>query len=797
MSHAFRIKKVAVLGSGTMGSTIACHLANCGFDVLLLDMVPVGLTGDQKNNPKERNKLVNHSLETAIKSKPSPVFTKNVVQKITTGNFDDDLEKIKGVDWIIEVIIENLNIKKGLFTNIDLFRRKDAIVSSNTSSIPIHQLVEGRSESFKKHFLGTHFFNPPRYLPLLEIIPHAETDPVVSKFMLGFGEENLGKTTVLCKDTPAFIANRIGVYSMGVVYNLAQELDLDIKEVDKLTGPALARPNTGTFRLSDMVGLDVANKVVSVIKENCPDDQMAQSLQMPDYFTYLLDNKWYGTKSGQGFYKKTSEKDDKGKSIILGLNLKTKEYENIPSSKLASLSMSKQMENPVKRIQALFDHEDKGGKLVRKSLAYLFSYVSHRIPEIADDLYWIDRAMKAGFAWKYGPFEYWDIIGLDKGIKAVQEEGLTVAPWVEKMMASGKTSFYNIDNNVTSYFSISSGDYMPVPGAEEFIILSNQTSAPVLKNDELTVHDLGDGVMCAEFTSKANTIGSGIIEGINEAITKAEEEGWNGLVIGNNADNFSVGANLMLIGMLAFQQEYQQLNMAIKMFQDMTMRCRYSKIPVVSATQGYVFGGGCETQMHCDSTIAAAESYIGLVEAGVGVIPGGGGTKEFSVRLSDEFIKDGVHIPQLIERFRTIATAAVGTSAGEAFGLGYLEEKDEVCLNKFKNISRAKEKVLELSNNYVQPSKRSDVYVLGRSGLAALQLAANELKLGGYASEYDIHIANKMAFVLCGGDLSTPQYVTEDYLLDLEREAFMSLCGEQKTLERIQYMLENNKPLRN
>ncbi|MDH3648854.1 MAG: 3-hydroxyacyl-CoA dehydrogenase NAD-binding domain-containing protein [Saprospiraceae bacterium] len=792
------IKKVAVLGSGIMGSGIACHLANVGMEVLLLDILPFDLTEEEKEDPNARNRLVNQALSKAIKSKPAPLYRKDYSLRIHTGNFEDDLSQIADCDWIIEVIIEQLDIKQQLFEKVDTYRRKGTLVSSNTSGIPIHLIASGRSDDFRSHFCGTHFFNPPRYLELLEIIPTEDTSQEVIRFFMQFGDKIVGKSTVLCKDTPAFIANRVGVFAMARIYELAAELKLTIQDVDKLTGPALSRPKSGTFRLADLVGHDTAAKVTKGFIKHCPNDDQAQKLTTPTFVDFLLKNEFYGNKSGQGFYKKTKEKDENGKSIILGLNLQTLEYESPQKSTLDSLQTSKQMDNPSRRVRALFDHEDRGGQLVRKSLATLFAYVSKRVPEISEDLHSIDTAMRSGYAWGYGPFEYWDLVGLEEGLKATKEVGETVAPWIQEMISAGFKSFYTLESGQRKYFDLKTRSYQPVPGTQEKIHLDNyREKEPVFKNDEVILHDIGDGVLCLEFRSKMNAIGEGILTGINEAIAIAEQGDWIGIVIGNNAKNFTVGANLMMIGMLAFQQEFDQLNMAVKLFQDTTMRCRYSPIPVVVATQGYVFGGGCEISMHADSAVCAAESYIGLVEVGVGLLPGGGGTKEFAVRASDAFFDGDVKIPTLIDRFRTIALAQVATSAPQAYIYDYLQAKDAVVVNTSRVISEAKKKVLDLAESYVAPSPRKDIQVLGRSGLGALYSAASALQLGKYASEHDILIANKVAFVLCGGDLTGEQLVSEQYLLDLEREAFLSLCGEQKTMERIQYMLENNKPLRN
>ncbi len=794
----FRISKVAVLGSGIMGSGIACHLANCGFAVLLLDIVPSDLKEDEKTNKKARNRLVDTALQNAVKSKPSPLYHKEFIKRITTGNLEDDLKEIKSCDWVIEVVVERLDIKKSLFEKVEQYRTPGTLISSNTSGIPIHLMAEGRSADFQAHFLGTHFFNPPRYLRLLEIIPTALTRKEVVDFFMQFGDIYLGKRTVKCKDTPAFIANRIGVYAMSKIYQLSEELGLDINTVDKLTGPVMGRPNTGTFRLSDLVGLDTAVKVIEGIQQNCPEDEQIHKLQMPGYLKFLVDNKWFGNKSNKGFYYKTDEKDDKGKSIIYGLNLKTLTYEPPQKINLPSLAVSKQTDELGHRLKAIIKMEDSGAKLIARSLAGLFAYASNRIPEISDNLYSIDDALKAGFAWDLGPFEYWDAIGLDHGIALAEQYGETLAPWVAEMKKLGYTSFYTRDGRVKIY-DPSTKTMEAIPGREDLVnLFALAQTQPVYQNPDAVIHDIGDGVLCLEFKSKANTIGEGVVRAINEGIQLAEDGTWKGLVIGNHGKNFSVGANLMMIAMSAYQQEWDELNFAVQTFQNTTMRCRYSKIPVVIATQGYTFGGGCETMMHCDAAICAAESYIGLVEAGVGLIPGGGGTKEFALRISDSFFEGDVMIPTLIDKFKTIALAAVSTSAEEAFGLGYLlKKKDRVVYNLDRNITEAKLKVLELADDYVMPQPRLDIQVLGQQGLGALYIAAHSLRLGNYASDHDIKIAKKTAWVLCGGDLSAPQQVSEQYLLDIEREAFLSLCGEQKTLERIQYMLENNKPLRN
>jgi 3-hydroxyacyl-CoA dehydrogenase len=796
MSHT-RIRKVAVLGSGLMGTGIAAHLAGCGLDVLMLDILPAEL---EVGNKGQRNQVGERALQQALKAKPAPFFDQRFASRIRVGNFEDDLQDIGGCDWIIEVVVERLDIKRQLYERVERHRRPGTLVSSNTSGIPIHMMSEGRTDDFRSHFCGTHFFNPTRYMRLLEIIPTGETQDEVVDFFMHFGDVVLGKQTVLCKDTPAFIANRVGVYAMARIFELAQNMGLDLATVDTLTGSAIGRPKTGTFRLADLVGMDTAVHVIEGMRNNCPNDAHIQDVKVPPFLKFLIDNKFFGNKSGQGFYKKTGERDGKGRPVVLALNLNTMEYEAVQKVKLPILETLRQIDELPRRMRAIFKGSDQGALFLQQSFLELFSYASSRVPEVSDTLYAIDDALRAGFAWEKGPFEYWDMVGVSEGVEAARVAGISVPEWVDLMLAAGHTHFYKTEGGRRACFHPGKGVYELLPGGDSFILLDNyRDRKAVYTNSECTAHDLGDGVLCLEFHSKMNAIGEGILRGINDVIQLAEDEGWHGIVIGNNAQNFTVGANIMMIAMMAYQQEWDSLNLAVDVFQKTSMRMRYSSVPVVMATQGYVFGGGCEFAMHSDGVVAAAESYIGLVEVGVGVLPGGGGTKEFAVRISDVITREGdVQIPTLIDRFRTIATAQVATSAYEAFNYGYLtSQKDRVVHNAGRNIAEAKARVLTLSEGYVQPIPRRDVTVLGRTGLGALYAAAHTLALGNYASEHDIKIAKKIAWVLCGGDLSGSQQVSEYYLLDLEREAFLSLCGEQKTLERIQYMLENGKPLRN
>lgn len=783
-----RINKVAVLGSGIMGSRIACHFANIGVEVLLLD-IPA--------KEGDKNGIVNKALETAVKTNPSPVYTKSVVNKITTGNFEDDMKKISAYDWVIEVVVENLDIKKQVFEQVEQHRKPGSIISSNTSGIPIHMMAEGRSEDFKANFCGTHFFNPPRYLRLLEIIPTPHTNPELVDFLMHYGDKFLGKTTVLCKDTPAFIANRVGVYSIMALLHLVEKMDLTVEEVDKYTGPALGRPKSATFRTTDVVGLDTMIKVAKGLYDNCPEDKAHELFKLPEYVAKMAENNWLGDKTSQGFYKKT--KTPEGKTEILALNLKTLTYKPQVKVKSATLDMTKSIDNVRERMKVFAAGRDKAGELFRASFFGLFEYVSDRIPEISNELYRIDDAMRAGFGWDLGPFEVWDAVGITEAVEGMRKYGHEAAPWVHEMLAAGHTSFYKVAEGIKLYYDIPSKSYVPVPGAEAFIVLDNLRAKQTLwKNAGASIIDLGDGILNVEFHSKMNTIGGDTLQAINKAIDMAEKD-YRGLVIGNDGANFSAGANVGMIFMMAVEQEWDELNMAIRMFQNTSMRIRYSSIPVVVAPHNLTLGGGCEFSLHADHVQLNAETYMGLVEFGVGVIPGGGGTKEFALRASDEFKSEQIAQNVLKERFLTIGMAKVSTSAEEAFDLGYLQQdKYSISMNRSRLIADAKAKAIELAEaGYTMPVKRKDIKVLGKQGLGIVYAGANSMYSGKYISEHDKKISEKLGYVLCGGDLSAPTEVTEQYLLDLEREAFLSLCGERKTLERIQSIVTKGKPLRN
>jgi 3-hydroxyacyl-CoA dehydrogenase len=798
-----RINKVAVIGSGIMGSGIACHFANIGVEVLLLDIVPRELNDAEKakgktlEDPVVRNRMVNDNLKAALKSKPSPIYHKDFAKRIETGNLEDDLKKISNVDWIIEVVVERLDIKQKVFEQVEKFRKPGTLITSNTSGIPIAFMNKGRSEDFRKHFAVTHFFNPPRYLKLFEVIPGPDCDQSVTDFLMNYGEQFLGKTSVLAKDTPAFIGNRIGIFGIQSLFHQVKELGMTVEEVDKLTGPVIGRPKSATFRTVDVVGLDTLVHVANGIYENCPDDEAHDLFKLPDFINTMMENKWLGSKTGQGFYKK--EKTADGKRNILSLDLETLEYRENKRASFATLELTKTIDNVIDRFPVLVGGKDKAGEFYRKNFTALFAYVQNRIPEISDELYRIDDAMKAGFGWEHGPFEIWDAIGVEKGVELMKAEGLEVAEWVTEMLASGNRSFYSVKEGATFYYDINSKQQVKKPGQDAFIILDNiRDSKLVWQNAEAIIEDLGDGILNLEFRSKMNTIGSGVLQGINKAIDLAEKE-YHGLVIGNQAANFSVGANIGMIFMMAVEQEYDELNMAIKLFQNTMMRVRYSSIPVVVAPHGMTLGGGCEMSMHADKVVAASESYVGLVEFGVGVIPGGGGSKEFTLRAADSFRKNDVELNVLQEYFLTIGMAKVSTSAYEAFDLGILQKgKDIVVVNKDRQIAEAKKHALLLAEaGYTKPIQRTDIKVLGKQALGMFLVGTDSMEAGHYISEHDRKIANKLAYVMAGGDLSEPNYVSEQYLLDLEREAFLSLCTERKTLERIQHMLKTGKPLRN
>lgn len=799
-----RIKRAAVLGSGVMGSQIAMHFANIGLEVDLLDIVPFELSEDEKakgltkESKQVRNRIVTNAFQQALKLNPNPLYHKNFANRIRLGNFDDDMQRISDADWIIEVVVERLDIKQQVFEKVEKYRKPDTFITSNTSGIPMEMLIQGRSESFQKYFCGTHFFNPPRYLKLLEVIPSSKTDADVVTFFMEYGEKFLGKTTVLCKDTPAFIANRIGVFSIMALFHMVDELGLTPEEIDKLTGPVIGGAKSATFRTADIVGLDTLVNVAKGLQANLPNDEAKDKFVLPDFLEKMIENKWLGQKTKQGFFRKVNKPD--GGSEIFSLDFKTLEYVPQKKAKFATLEATKTIDKLSDRFPILLSGKDAAGNFYRKYFYTLFQYVSNRIPEISNEIYRVDDAMSAGFGWAMGPFKVWDALGVEKVVKGMEENGTPPAKWVYDMLAAGSQSFYKVSSGKRMFYDIASKAYQSIPGQDAFIILQNiNAEKKVWGNSGTTLIDLGDGVLNLEFHTKMNSIGSEIISGVNKAIEIAETQGWKGLVIANEGENFSAGANLAMIMMLAIEQEWDELNYAVKAFQNMTMRLRYSSIPVVVAPHGLTLGGGCEMCLHADAVVASTETYIGLVEVGVGVIPGGGGTKEFAIRFADE-IKDGdVRINRLRDRFLTIGMAKVATSGWEAFDLGIFRPGfDKTVVSRSRQIAEAKRKVIDLAEaGYTQPLPRRDIMIMGKEGLGIVYAGADAMLSGHYISEHDALISQKLGYVLCGGDVSERTQVSEKYLLDLEREAFLSLLGTRKTLERIQYMLKNGKPLRN
>lgn len=796
------VRKVAVLGSGIMGSRIACHFANIGVEVLLMDIVPKELDEKEKakglttEDKQVRNRIVNQAFQATLKAKPASLYETSLASKVQLGNFDDDMSKISEVDWIIEVVVENLDIKKIVFEQVEKYRKPGTLITSNTSGIPIHMMAEGRSDDFKKHFCGTHFFNPPRYLRLLEIIPTKETDPEIINFLMHYGDLFLGKETVLCKDTPAFIANRIGIYAIMSGMHTVEKMGMTVGEVDKLTGPLIGRAKSATFRTMDVVGLDTTVKVSNNLYAGLPNDESKETFKLPSIVKELYDKKWWGDKTKQGYFKKTV--DENGKKKILELDLKTFEYGDRTKGHFECVSKVKDIENVKDRIPILVNADDKAGEFYRATFYDMFKYCSFRIPEIADELYRIDKAVAAGFAWEIGPFETWDLLGVKDTAEKMEAAGHKPAGWVGEMIAAGHDSFYKFEKGKKLFYDIESKEYKVVPGTERLIILDAfKENNIVFKNAGSTLYDIGDGILNLEFHTKMNSISPEVVEGINTAIAKGEES-FRGLVIGNESQQFSAGANLAMLFMYAGDQEYDEVDLMIRQFQSTMTRARFSNIPVVSAPSGLALGGGCELSLHCDAIQAHAETYIGLVEFGVGLIPGGGGTKEFVLRASDQYAEGDPELNVLQSAFMNIATAKVATSAEEARAMNILRPQDSITLNRSRLLADAKAKAIDLYEaGYTRPTERTDIKVHGRTSMAMFEAGVTGMLFGNYISEHDAKIAKKLAYIMSGGDLTSASLVSEQYLLDLEREAFLSLCAEPKTLERIHSILFKGKPLRN
>ena len=780
-----------------MGSRIACHFANAGFQVLLLDMVPKSLGNPELETSKAfRNSVAQKALEAAIKSNPAPLFIPDLAASISVGNFDDDFEKLKTVDWTIEVVVENLEVKQSIFERVDRFRKPGSIVSSNTSGIVIQSMAEGRSDDFKAHFLGTHFFNPPRYLPLLEVIPTTYTAKEITDFVVLFADKKLGKTAIVARDTPAFIANRIGVFAIMDIFKVMDQQGLTIAEVDKLTGPVIGHPKSATFRTSDVVGLDTLIKVARGLYAACPTDEARETFVLPKFLEEMEQKQWLGDKTGQGFYKKIGTGS---KKEIQSLDLKTLEYRLEGKVSFATLEATKTIDDLSKRWKVLVAGSDKAGQFYSRMLAGLFSYSANRLGEIAPDVSSIDEALKAGFGWEQGPFETWDSIGLAEGVTLIQSHNLKVPAWLTTDFISSNHKWYKVAEGQRLHYNQEANQLQPPSAQIDKIYISTlrNSQKAIWSNSGSTIFDTGNGIALLEFHTKMNTMGAEVIEGVNKAISLAEKS-FDGLVIGNQGQNFSAGANLAMVFMYAIDEDWDELDMMIRQFQATIMRVRYSGIPVVVAPHALTLGGGCEMTMHADGVQAAAETYIGLVEVGVGVIPGGGGTKETALRVSDRYQSGDGEINALTNAFMNIAMAKVATSAAEAQKLGILLPSSRISMNKTNQLADAKAYAIELAEaGYVQPTQRKNIKVQGKAALGTLIAGIQGMRFGSYISDHDVKVATKLAYTICGGDLSYPQHVSEQYLLDLERDAFLSLCGEKKTLERIQSILQSGKPLRN
>lgn len=801
-----RIEKAAVLGAGTMGAQIAAHLANAGIPTLLLDVVPKeptqeetarGLTLESK---EVRDRVARAGLEAAKKAKPAAFFHERAASLVSVGNFDDDLPRLKDYDIIIEAVVERLDIKRGLFERVEKFRKPGSVVASNTSGIPIREIAEGFSEDFRAHFLGTHFFNPPRYLHLVELIRTEWTKPEVSCSVYGFLDRRLGKGVVVAKDRPNFIANRIGTFGAMVTLRTLEEDGYTIEEVDKMTGPALGRPKSATFRTFDLVGLDVLAHVARNLYEAVPEDEEREVYKLPEFVEQMVGRGILGDKTKGGFYQK--RKGEGGARDIWTLDAASLEYRPRAAAKLPALDAAKNIEDTRARVKSLVWGKERAGAFLWKTMSRVFAYAANRIPEIADTVVEVDRAMKWGFGWELGVFEAWDAVGVEKSVARMKEEGRAVPANVQRMLDAGVTSFYKTEGGREFYFDFAKGEYAPVAEQPGVIVLKSvkERTGVIKKNAGASLVDIGDGVACLEFHSKMNSIGGDTLSMLKASLAEVEKN-FAGLVVANQGQNFSVGANLMLVLLGAQEEDWDELDLAIRAFQQATMSLRYSPKPVVVAPFQMTFGGGCEMTLHADRARAAAETYIGLVEVGVGLIPAGGGTKEMLVRAMDAIpsgVTEADSFPFVKRAFETIALAKVATSAEEARGLGFLREEDSYSMNADRLVADAKQEVLSLAAaGYTQPQQRTDVLALGNAALSTIKLGIHQMKRGGFISDHDAVIGEKLARILTGGDLNHETRVSEQYLLDLEREAFLSLCGHRQTQERIAHMLKTGKPLRN
>ncbi len=798
------IHRAAVLGAGVMGSRIAAHLANAGIPTYLLDIAPTALNEAERKagltleSPAVRNRIVLAGLEAAKKSRPAAFFVPENAEWITPGNFDDNLGWLAEADWIIEAVAENLEIKRALLDRVEQVRRPGSIVTTNTSGLPVNLIAEGRSDDFRRHWLGTHFFNPPRYLHLLELIPGRDTLPEVVEAVADFADRRLGKGIIIAKDTPNFIANRIGTFSLVNLLRLMQEEGLTVEEVDALTGPAVGAPKTATFRLLDLVGLDTAAHVIRNIHQNAATDERRDFYCVPPFLEEMLKRNWIGDKAGQGFYKKGKKSGD-GEREILALDLKTFEYRPRQRPKFAALEMARNVDDPAERLRLVLNSDDRAGRFAWRAMSEVFVYAANRIPEISDRVVEVDRSMKWGFNWDLGLFEMWDALGVPATVARLGKEGRTVPENVRGMLASGATSFFRRQSGHTQYFDFRTNAYQALDHPPGVILLADEKdrSRLIKKNAGASLVDLGDGVCCVEFHSKMNAIGQDIVAMIGAGLQEAARN-FEAMVIANQGENFSVGANLMLALMAIQSEEWDEIDLAIRQFQNANMAVKYSERPVVVAPFGLALGGGCEIPLHAARICAHAELYMGLVETGVGLIPGAGGCKEMVVRANEAVGPEADVLEPIRQLFEQTAFAKVSTSAEEARRLRFLRPADSITMNRGRLVADAKALALELARGGYRPARpRSDLRVPGESGLAALKLGIHLARQAEYISDHDALVARKLAYVLCGGNLSGYQRVSEQYLLDLEREAFLSLCGEKKTQERIAHTLKTGKALRN
>lgn len=795
-----QVKTVAVLGAGVMGAQIAGHFANAGIDALLLDIVPRELTDDERKrgltlqDREVRTRLARHGVEGLKKAKPAPLYLNESADSIELGNLEDDLGRLAEVDWIIEAVIENLEIKRQLLKRVDEVRKPGTLVSTNTSGIPIHSIAEGLSDDFRAHWFGTHFFNPVRYMKLLEIIPTPETNPGIVERIRDFSDRVLGKGIIVCKNTPNFVANRIGTFDGMLRFELMMKDGYSIEEMDAISGKMIGRPKPG--RSADMIGIDTMVHVANNLYDNTPHDERRQVFKLPAFITQMVENRWLGDKNGQGFYKKV--KGPEG-SQILALDFKTMEYKPKQQVAFVSLDKHKQIEDIGRRLAKLVYEEDRAGRFLWKLVSETLVYSARRIPEIADDILAIDQAMRWGYNWALGPFETWDAIGVEQSVAKMRSEGVSVPENVAKMLARGITSFYQREKGRLFYYDFGSEQYQPAPQPPGTIVLSSlkERNKVVEKNSDASLIDIGDGVLLVEFHSKMNAIGDQTIAMLRRAV-EAAEEGFEGIVVGNQGEHFSVGANLMLFLMAIENRYWQQIDEGVKAFQDANMMLKYAPKPVVCAVHGLALGGGCEVLLHAQRVQAAAETYIGEVEVGVGLVPAGGGTKEFLLRCIDQAPAGADLFPFVRRAFETVAMAKVATSAFEAKKFGFFRDSDGISLNKDRLLEDAKQVVLAMAKSGHQAGKpRTDIPVLGDTAMSTFKLGVHMMRKGNYISEYDAHLATKVAHILTGGGVHHPAKVSEQYLLDLEREAFLSLCGQEKTIERIKHVLMTNKPLRN